>query len=437
MNIEKRPRVLLIAELADADMVSVPLVGWSHSQALSKVADVHIVTQIRHRNSFLNQGLIEGVDFTAIDSEAIARPLHKFGELLSGGSNKGWTTKMAVSLPSYYYFEYLLWKKLKSRLLSGEFDLVHRLTPLTPSKPSIIVNKCYKYSIPFIWGPISGGLPWPAGFNTERKKENEWLSSIRDVYKLFPGYRASRKKASALIIASINTWNQIPTKYRDKCIYLPENAIDPKRFSAEKDKSKLITAPIKLVFVGRLVPLKCVDILLEATSELVKMGKVTIDIIGDGPEMSKLRSIADDFNLQHGVKFHGNIPHIQVQDILVNCDVLAFPSIREFGGGVVLEAMALGLVPVVVNYGGPPELLTPETGVIVELGNREQLVERFKDAIIKLIQTPESIENMGKLAKSRVYEKFTWDAKAEMMLEVYLWVLGENKVKPNFGMPLN
>jgi len=314
MSLFKRPRVLLIAELADADMVSVPLVGWSHSQALAKVADVHIVTQIRHRNSFLKQGLIEGKDFTAIDSEAIARPLNKLGEFLSGGDNKGWTTKMAVSLPSYYYFEHLVWKKLKQKLRNGEFDLVHRLTPLTPSKPSIIVNKCHKYNIPFIWGPISGGLPWPKGFDSHRKKEREWLSSIRDVYKLLPGYHASRKKASALVIASKNTWEQIPDKYLDKCIYLPENAIDPTRFSAKKKDSKLMSAPVRLVFVGRLVPLKCVDILLESTAKLVKSGQVTIDIVGDGPEMSKLKSIVDESFLHQGVTFHGNVPHKDVQN---------------------------------------------------------------------------------------------------------------------------
>ena len=67
---------------------SVPLVGWSHAQALARIADVHLVTQVRNKKAIEETGWIDGQEFTSIDSERIARPCWKIAGKLRGGPGK-------------------------------------------------------------------------------------------------------------------------------------------------------------------------------------------------------------------------------------------------------------------------------------------------------------------------------------------------------------
>lgn len=429
-----RPRVLLIAEAANPEWVSVPLEGWSHSTAIRRITDAHIATQLRNRDAFVRAGLTEGVDFTAIDSQRVAKPLGEMAYKLNGGKGKGWTTIMAFNAISYYYFERQLWKHFAADLKAGKYDLVHRVTPLSPTVPSLLARKLAKIGVPFVAGPLNGGLPWPKGFDGARRKEREWLSYIRDAYKMLPGYRAMRKHASAMIIGSRATYEQMESRYHDRCVYVPENAIDPARFNARIDRSP--NEPLRLAFVGRLVPYKGADILLHAAAPLIRAGKVVVDLIGDGPMRDELIALAKELKISHGVIMDGWVEHTKLQDRLLLSDIFAFPSIREFGGAVVLEAMAIGLVPVVMDYGGPGELVSPETGYAIPMGNRAEIIARVSKALEELTVDPAHLKQMGAKARERVFQHFTWDAKASMVLEVYRWVLGQRADKPDFGMPI-
>lgn len=429
---QSHPRVLLIAELANPEWMSVPLEGWSHSRAIAALTDVHVVTQIYNREGFLRAGLVEGKDFTVIDSSV--KSINYLSDRLRGGSNKGWTTVMALSALPYYRFENLVWQKFGQQIANREFDIVHRLTPLSPTLPSMLASKCHRVGVPFILGPLNGGLPWPKDFEVTRRQEKEWLSYIRWVYRLMPGYRSTRQHAAAIIIGSQDTWKQMPKRYHDKCVYIPENGIAPHRFT--KQRLHQTPRPLKAIFVGRLVPYKGADMLIEAAAPLIREQALTVDIVGDGPDMPKLKALVEQEGIADGVKLVGVVEPNQVQDWLANADIFAFPSIREFGGAVVLEAMAMGLVPIVVNYGGPGELVSKSTGYRVPMGSREEIVKQFREILSRLAIDSSPLADMGRNACDRVLSLFTWDAKARQTFEVYQWVLGSRTDKPNFGMPL-
>ena len=416
-----RFKVLIIAEAANPEWVSVPLVGWSLATALRDVADVHIVTQVRNRDAFLRAGLIEGQDFTAINSEKVARPLWHLAKTLK----MGWTAGTAISGLSYLYFERQVWQQFGGQISDDEYDLVHRITPLTPTSQSPIATKCARAGVPFVMGPLNGGVPWPRGFDSERRREREWLSYVRSVYKLMPGRRKSLKAAAAIITGSRNTQSEIPLQLQDRTVYIPENGIDPKRFN--KRAKQDISGPLRACFIGRLVPYKGPDMLLEAAGPALHEGRLILDIIGDGPMRNGLEAHVQQAGLEKAVTFYGMLDHHEVQDVAVQSNLLTFPSIREFGGGVVIEAMSLGVVPLIVDYAGPGELVGPNTGFKVPIGTRSEIVATFGAQLEAILADPSALPDIGAASQAYVQSKFTWEAKAAQILDVYTWALADRR----------
>lgn len=424
----KKPRVLVIAEAANPEWVSVPLIGWELSNALRGVCDAHIVTQIRNREAILRKGLVEDVDFTVIDSEALARPLNKAAQTLRMGKGKGWTVVTAISSLSYKYFEYLVWKKFGNQIKAGEFDVVHRVTPLSPVAISSLAAKCEAANVPFVMGPLNGGVPWPKGYGAERKREREWLSYLRGLYRLLPGRGRMLKAARAIIAGSRHTQSEFPDQA--KTIWLPENGIDLSKFAKRADLPE--EGPLKAVFIGRLVPYKGPDILLEAAEDLLRSGAMQLDILGDGPMHEALAATVRDKGLETSVTLHGFVEHGQVQDIVSKAHILSFPSVREFGGGVVLEAMALGIVPVIVDYAGPGELVDAATGYKVPIGPRDEIVTHFRKVLTDLAADRTALPAKAEAGFARVQTMFLWPEKARRVREVYDWVLDGGE-KPDFS----
>ena len=95
------------------------------------------------------------------------------------------------------------------------------------------------------------------------------------------------------------------------------------------------------------------------------------------------------------------------------------PSLREGGGAVVLEAMAVGLPVIATNWGGPADYLNSSCGILVEPASKEGFVKGLTDAMLKLAQSPELRHSMGCAGPERVREHFDWERKVDRILEIY------------------
>ena len=400
MKSATRHRVLIVAEAANPEWTSVPLIGWSLSRALAKITEAHIVTHVRNREAFKRAGLIEERDFTAIDNEYLAGPVWKLANTLRGGQGVGWTTLTAFSSLSYYSFENAVWRLFSSRIKKREFDLVHRVTPLSPTHQSLIASRLNKLNIPFVIGPLNGGIPWPRAFNDRRHAEREWLSYFRGLFRLMPAYRSTRKHAAVIIAGSKYTLSEMPPSVQAKCVYIPENGVDVDRFSLVRTRSASL--PLRGVFVGRLVPYKGADILLEAAADFIRSGVLELQFVGDGPQRAALENIANQRGIRSKVIFHGWLQHTDVQRVLSESDFMALPSIREFGGGAVIKSMALGVTPIVADYGGPSELVDETTGIRVKFSDKETLVTGLTQAITDVVRSPGTLDRFGAAAHKKV-----------------------------------
>jgi glycosyltransferase involved in cell wall biosynthesis len=130
--------------------------------------------------------------------------------------------------------------------------------------------------------------------------------------------------------------------------------------------------PTRMIAVAALAPAKGIRQLLEAVAGLGR-ADFALDIVGDGPNRTEYEQLVRRTGLADRVSFHGAQPKPAVAALMQAADFLVLPSLGETFAVVVVEAMACGLPVVATRVGGVPELVDPDTGLLVEPGSAEAL----------------------------------------------------------------
>jgi L-malate glycosyltransferase len=181
-----------------------------------------------------------------------------------------------------------------------------------------------------------------------------------------------------------------------------------------------------VIFVGRLIEDKQVDLLLRAIARLREaVTGLRLQIVGDGPQRSSLEALAQSLGIGDRVCFTGSVPGDEVIALMKSSKVLAFPSRREGFGITVIEAQACGLVPVVVEsrHSAASTLIHDGIDGIVCGESDESLAA----AIGGLLNDRTRLKEMSARARAAV-STWDWDAIALQMEVVYRQTLAQRAV---------
>jgi glycosyltransferase involved in cell wall biosynthesis len=175
---------------------------------------------------------------------------------------------------------------------------------------------------------------------------------------------------------------------------------------------------IDLVFVGRLIDEKRVDLLLEAIHGLATTHPdLRCTVIGDGPERAALEGRAIRLGLRERVTFAGRVDGSRLYALMKAARILVMPSLREGFGITVAEAQACGTVPVVVRSPMSAASALVHDGVDGIIC--DPTPTSLAAAIASLLSDPTRLAAMSRRAR-RAAQQYDWDLLADRMEHVYL-----------------
>src|SRR5581483_6199411 len=416
-----RLRVLVLGPDCNPEKVSIRFVAYCHVAALAKLHDVTLVASETAENALRRAN----APFRSIEVVRTPRLDRAFSWCFRNIFKGNYDTQ-ALTAFRYLFavaFEWFAWRQLRNRIFTGEYDVVLRLLPMTPVMPSPFAFFLRRGPIPFVIGPLNGGLRSAPGFR-QPDKQREWLNfGFRKLSQFLPFVRSTYRNAAAIIAATSHMRAQF-ADYRDKLFFIPENGIA--RSQCVTDTRMLNPgAKLQMIFVGGFVRRKACYIVLRAAAPLLHNDLAHFTLIGDGPERGRLEELVASLGIQGNVSFRGWLEHSAVLGKLRAADVVVLPAIREGGGGVVFEALASGVVPVILDWGGPGDIVHPEVGYKVSPSNEDQVVAEMERILSELEADRDLLTRLRRQGMSYAQECLTWDAKACATTQVLNWVVGQ------------
>jgi glycosyltransferase involved in cell wall biosynthesis len=283
---------------------------------------------------------------------------------------------------------------------SHPIDLIHAHAPLPCGHAAMLLSA--ELGLPYVVSVH--GLD---AFSTSQVsgRAGEWCRRIsRRVY------RSSRR----VICVSEHVREQVLEGTGPSCrTSVVYNGVDPELFSPG---AVAASAPIVLS-VGNLIPIKGHAALIRAVAALTAdFPALTLEIIGAGPELSRLQGLVQQLQVSQRVRFLGRQYRTQVAEAMRRCTVFALPSRYEGLGCVYLEAMAVGKPVIGCRGQGIAEIVRHgSNGFLVGPDNEREL----QLALAMLLRDEPRRRSIGAAARDTILENLTLAQQAESLSRIY------------------
>ena len=142
---------------------------------------------------------------------------------------------------------------------------------------------------------------------------------------------------------------------------------------------------------------------------------VKLTIIGSGPDEGSIKNLISELGLSNRIALIPFIPRSEILKHLELSDIYLFGSLKEACNLSLLEAMAIGLPVVCLNWSGMAISTDDSCAIRLPVSTPGQMPKDMAAAIIKLIKNPELRESMGKAGRKRIKEIFNWENKGNFI----------------------
>lgn len=389
------------------------LMAWNLVRRIGRVHQLWVLTDARNRNPIeagLKKEPLPNVQFVFVDLPAWMRLLVRSQE---GG----------IQFVAYLWqwVAYFLARRLHQQV---RFDAFHHLTYENDWMASVMGAFL---PVPYLRGPGGGAHRTPKTFTRRYPLHERLWERVRVIgqwlFRHDPIFVLGQGRARVILVCNQEALQAIPPRWRHKAQLLPINGVPAaalRSFASEPSSDR----KFRVLTAGRLICLKSIDLAIRAFAEFVhRTGSdvygAEFTIIGDGPELGRLQDLARRLGIEKQVRFEGWKSQEELWSSMRCCDAFIFPSLRDGGGAVVVEAMAAGKPVVCFDFGGPGMHINEDCGFKVPALEPEQAVRDMAAALERLYTDGDLRVRMGRAAHRRAEQVYDWDRIAERVLEVY------------------